>query len=164
MLACIYIPPPFTSTVLRLLLTFLDGRLDVLLLVLGDFNCCLDQVTDRHPSPRPSTLSRSTPLTLFTCFSKTHGCLSRIDLEVGNLSMLPFVADVIHRPRSVLDHSPLVIQVLVAPPFTLPKAPWKCNAYWLKLFRSHEGIVRSMREFFDTQDQDSSRVEQWDAF
>lgn len=125
-LACVYIPPPFTSAGLRLLLTFLDGRLDVPLLVIGDFNCCLDQVVDRHPSPRPSALSRSTPLVRllqevgwvdiwrhhnpgarqFTCFSKSYDCLSRIDLGVGNSSMLPFVDDIVHRPRNVSDHSP----------------------------------------------------------
>ena len=183
-IACVYIPPPFTAAVLRLLLSFLDGRPDVPLLVLGDFNCCLDQVADRHPAPRPSALARSTPLARllqevgwvdiwrhrnpggrqFTCFSKTHGCLSRIDLGVGNLSMLPLIADLSHRPRSVSDHSALVIQLLVAPQGNLVKAPWKLNAFWLKLIRSHEEILEEVRGYFAAGDGMEIDVIHWDAF
>lgn len=78
------------------------------------------------------------------------------------MSMLPLVADMMH--MSVSDHSPLVIQILVAPPATLPRAPWKFNGFWLKLFHSHEGIVGGVHKFFDTQDHNNSIVQQWDAF
>lgn len=61
-LSCVYIPLPFTAAVTRLLIAFLDSRPAVPLLVILDFNCCLNPAEDRHLAPRPSTLSRGIPL------------------------------------------------------------------------------------------------------
>lgn len=82
----------------------------------------------------------------FLCFSKTHGSLYRIDLTVGSSTMLPFVSAVTYRPRSMSDHSPLILHLTVSPPVTLCKAPWKFNAFWLKLFHSLEGIYKQYSE------------------
>lgn len=59
-LACVYIPPPFVATVLRLLTSYLDGRPEVPLLIIGDFNCCSNLALDRHPVSQSSALSRGT--------------------------------------------------------------------------------------------------------
>lgn len=61
-LACVYIPPPFVATVLRLLISYLDGRPVVPLLIKGDFDCCLNPALDRHPVPQSSALSRGNSL------------------------------------------------------------------------------------------------------
>lgn len=47
-LAAIYIPPPYNS-VLRILLTYQLGNPDDTLILVGDLNCFLDPVLDRHP-------------------------------------------------------------------------------------------------------------------
>ena len=177
-------PPPFAATVLRALIAYLDGKPEVSLLVIGDFNCCLDPAVDRHPAVGASALSRGTPLArllqevgwvdvwrqrnpggkLYSCFSKSHGSLSRIDLGVGNAHMLQYVSKMEYRPRSVSDHSPLIVHLVVSQPTELPKAPWKFNAFWLKLFDSPEIIEESVRGFFTAQDPQGSCVQQWEAF
>lgn len=62
-LTCVYIPPAFTAVVLQLLIFYMDGMSDVPLLVIGDFNCCLDPMLDRHVAPGTSALSRGPGVT-----------------------------------------------------------------------------------------------------
>lgn len=183
-LACVYVPPPFTAAVLRLLLTYLEGRPDLPLLIVEDFNCWLSPSVDRHPSLGAPVTRRDSPLLRllnevgwvdiwrlknpnerqFSCFSKTHGTLSRIDLAVGNLAVLPSVSEVLYKPRSVSDHSHLVISLIISPKPGLPRVPWKFNAFWLKLFLTHGEMERSMGEFLNAREFLQSPMEQWDAF
>lgn len=58
----------------------------------------------------------------FSCFSKSHGSLSRIDLEVGNSARFPSVLEVSYKPRCISDHSYMVVCFTVAPLSTLSKA------------------------------------------
>lgn len=46
----------------------------------------------------------------------------------------------------------------------LPKAPWKLNVFWLKLFQSHAEIERIMHEFFAQENHIDSPLVQWEAF
>lgn len=48
-LAFVFIPPPFSGAVIRELLSYLADKPDVLVFLLGDFNCYLDPMLDRHP-------------------------------------------------------------------------------------------------------------------
>lgn len=150
-LACVYVPPPFDARVLRPLLEFLTDKPNLPMLIVGDFNTWLDPGLDKHPPPGIQAPHRVTPLARllqelgwldlwrhrnpaikqFSCFSKTHGSLSRIDLAVGNSAMLPSVSDISYKPRCVSDHSYMVINLIVTQASTLPKAPWKFNAFWL---------------------------------
>lgn len=61
-LACIHIPPPFTVTVLQPLISYSDAKPEVPLLIVGDFNCCLNPTLDRHPAPQTSAALKDTPL------------------------------------------------------------------------------------------------------
>lgn len=83
----------------------------------------------------------------FSCFSKAHGSLSRIDLAVGNPAMLSSVLDISYKPRCVSDHSYMVINLIVSQQTTLPRAPWKFNAFWLQLFTSHVDIEGNIKKF-----------------
>lgn len=99
-LAFVYIPPPYDNQTLRALLEFQIKHHEVPLFVLGDFNCYTDPVLDKHP---PVINSRGTKRTAlkklidevgwkdpwrskypglkqFSCFSKSHSSLSRMDL------------------------------------------------------------------------------------
>lgn len=47
--AFVYIPPPFSREILQLLLSYLVDKPDVPIMIMGDFNSCLDPRMDRHP-------------------------------------------------------------------------------------------------------------------
>lgn len=81
-LACVYILPPFTTAVFRFLIAYLDGRPNVPLLVVGDFNCCLNTALDRHPGPSSSVLSR--------------GSLARLLQEVGWVDILRYLVTLLN--------------------------------------------------------------------
>lgn len=50
-IAAVYVPPPFSLEVLRILLTHQLGSPDPPFIVLGDLNCYMDPGLDKHPSP-----------------------------------------------------------------------------------------------------------------
>lgn len=183
-IAFIYIPPPFSREVLQLLLMYLAGKPDVPLLIMGDLNCYLDPKLDRHPpvhSPgggRGTALSRlvtelgwtdfwriRNPNTKqFSCFSKTHGSLSRIDLSIGTPNLLEYISKIEYFPRGVSDHSPVAVWLSAQPPTSLPKAPWKLNAFWLKLFNSPERISSQIELFFNSHKHLIDTIQTWEAF
>lgn len=106
-LAFVYIPP-FSREVLQLLQSYLANKPDTPVIVMGDFNCYLDPKLDRHPPISSPRGGRGTALSRlmaemgwidirrirnpdskqFSCFSKTHGSLSHIDLCVGTPNMV----------------------------------------------------------------------------
>ena len=101
-----------------MLLSYLANKPDIPVLIMGDFNCYLDPKLDRHPPvspPRggqgtaPSRLllevgwtdiwrSRNPHGKQFSCFSKTHGSLSRIDLCVGTPNLVGNISGVEYYP------------------------------------------------------------------
>lgn len=83
-----------------------------------------------------------------------------IGMEVRNLSMLPFVSDLVYRRCSVSDHSPLVVHLTVSLPVTLPKAPWKFNAFW-SYFDPMMGWSGACAKVFTFQDPSTSCLQQW---
>lgn len=65
--------------------------------------------------------------------SKKLIALSRIDLCVGAPNMVSYTSKVEYFPRVVSDHSPLAFWLLTQPSNSLRRAPWKLNAFWLKI-------------------------------
>lgn len=65
-LAAIYVPPPFTTEVLRLILTYQLGHPDVPLIILGNLNCYMDPVLNKYPPPMASRTRARMALQKFT--------------------------------------------------------------------------------------------------
>ena len=61
-LAFVYIPPPFSREVLQLLLSYLGDKPDIPVMIMGDFNACIDPREDRHPPARMPQGNRGTAL------------------------------------------------------------------------------------------------------
>lgn len=122
LLAFVYIPPPFSRDVLQLLLSYLANKPDVTVLIMGDFNCYLYPRLDIPPSRggRGKALSRllsevgwmdiwcmcNSDKKQFSCFYKTHGSLSRIDLCVGTPNIFIYTSKVEYFLRSFMDDHP----------------------------------------------------------
>lgn len=120
-IAFVYIPPPFSREILQLLLSYLVDKPEVPILIIGDFNGYLDPRLDRQPPVQPPSGKRGTVLNRllaevgwtgvwrlkypttkqFSCFSKTHVSISRIDLCVGSSHVLNHVSKVEYFPRGV---------------------------------------------------------------
>lgn len=125
------------------MLSYLEGGPDLPLLIVGDFNCWLNPYVDKNPIPQAPNPLQGTPLLRllnemgwvdiwrhnnpldkqFSCFSKTYGTLSRIDLAVGNLAMLPYVSGVMYKLCSVSNHLHVVAVLIVSPPSKLSRHP-----------------------------------------
>lgn len=175
-------PPPFDAWVLRLFKE--KGKPGLPLMLVGDFTCWLNPRLDKNPCPGGARFAkgdhpgknttgsgmdrlwrhRNPAVKQFSCFSKSHASLSRIDLTVGNSAMLPSVLEISYKPRCVSDHSYMVVCLTVAPLSALPKVPWKFNAFWLKLFTSHEELQLRFWEFFTVQYDPEFILMEWEAF
>lgn len=177
---CMYI---FNAAVLRVLLLYQLGNPDVPLILVGDLNGILDPVLDKHPPPliglrgiRPTLLKFieevgwihpwhfHNPQQKQFCFSKNHSSLSRIDLCLCTPSASPLTADIQYLTRGISDHSPLLIQLNGKPTTTLPRAPWKLNAFWLNLFTSHDKITNELLDYWRRHADHLDMNSAWDAF
>lgn len=161
---------------LQLLLSYLASKPKVPVLIMGNFNCYLDPRKNRHPPISPLKGSRGTALSRllfelgwtatwciynpdtkqFSCISKTHGSLSRI-MDITQHNGL-------HLQGGVSDHSPLAPWLITQLPTSLPKAPWKLNAFWLKLFTSSDRIARQINGFFQSHSQYPDKIQKLEAF
>lgn len=112
-IAGIYVPPPFSSEVLKCMASFIARFPDVPLLAVGEFNNYLDPAWDKLPAPTlsSSVIRGPTPfarllgelglmavwrlrhpgIKKFSCYLATYGGLSRIDLGLGNHTLLPLL-------------------------------------------------------------------------
>lgn len=90
-------------------------------------------------------------------------CLG-IDLVVGNSAMFQSISEISYKPRNISDRSHLVIGLIVGSLSNLSRAPWKFNAFRLKLFLSHVDLEGSMQRFFTDQIPTNSILTQWEAF
>lgn len=100
----------------------------------------------------------------FSCFSKTHMFLSRIDLCLCSTSASQYVEGIQYLPRSISDHSPLLLSLKVKPGTNLPRAPWKLNAFWLNLFPFHEKVERDIVAYWQRHTDHPDTDTAWDAF
>ena len=109
-IAAIYIPPPFSAVPIRRLAQFMALYPDTPVLALGDFNNVLDQRLDRMSLIPKATgqMGGKTKFALllsevglcdvwrerhgdercYSCHSVSHGGLSRIDLGLGNKTLM----------------------------------------------------------------------------
>lgn len=142
---------------------------------MGNFNGYLDPTLDRHPSAQPLLRGRGTILRRLlqevgwtdVWWEKqptTRGSLSCIDLCVGSPQLLTMVTRVEYFPRGVADHSPLAAHLTTRPAASLPRVPWKLNAFWLKLFTSHERVVKQIKQYFADNRMHTDLAPRWDAF
>lgn len=76
----------------------------------------------RHPEERQ-----------YSCHSRTHATLSRIDLVLGNMEALNVVEEIVYEPRGVSDHTPVIATVKVGERFS--GGGWKINPFWFELKR-----------------------------
>lgn len=152
-------------------------------MILGDFNSYLDPRLDRHPPVQPPLGGRGTILSCllmevgwtdvwqlkypttkqFSCFSKTHGSVSRIELCVGSSHILNLVNKVGYFPREISDHFPMVVHLITCLAVSLLRAPSKLNAFWLKLFSSHERVVKKIEGFFHNNQSYLNVSMKWDT-
>lgn len=121
---------------------------------MGDFNGYLDPRMDIHPPAQPPLGSKGNILSLllqevgwidvwrtkypttkqFSCFSKTHGSLSRIGLCVGSPQLLAMVTRVEYFPRGVSDHSPLLAHLASRPGGFPPQGTMEVKCLLAKAF------------------------------
>lgn len=103
-------------------------------------------------------------LVIRTDFSKTHFSLSRIDLCLCTPQTSHLLQDMQYLVRGVSDPSPLLVYLNSKPAMTLPRAPWKLNAFWLNIFTSHKRIAAEISEFWLRHAAHPNLNTAWDAF
>lgn len=97
-LANVYIPPPFSAEVLKILAGFLAHHPNVPALKVGDFNNYLNFQLDKLTVAHPCRLHyacclKNIQTRIYSCLSASHRGLSRIDLGLCNEEMLSHIAD-----------------------------------------------------------------------
>lgn len=96
----------------------------------------------------------------YSC-SSSYQTLSRIDLAIGSESVLPLVRVVEYLPRSVLDHSPMRVQLALGHVAGVPAQPWHLNPFWAQLI--HMALLRELEEFFQLHSSCASPSLTWEA-
>lgn len=119
MLANVYIPPPFCTEILYELMKFIIDKSGAPVIVMGDFNMTMDKSLDRFLLGISPGGTSSSPLLQFcgktgltdvlrrwypgarqySCHSRTHATLSRIDLILCNEEALNIVEEVKYQLR-----------------------------------------------------------------
>lgn len=132
-IAGVYIPPLFSAEVLKSLASFVARHPNTPLIAVGDYNNLLDSHWDKlSPNSQNDPFSgksahfsclvgelglvdvwrmRHPTTKMFSCHSATYDGLSKIDLGLGNQSILSFLADSHYEPRHISDHSPFWVGV-----------------------------------------------------
>ena len=159
-IANVYIPPPYTPECLVKLSQFIALHSNVPIWVLGDYNNVLDRCLDRfsHRSVRGASTGGMTPFAklieelglrdiwrernpgvlVYSCYSATYHCLSRIDLCLGNAGAQDRTVSISYVPRNISDHSPLILGARFAQ--QTQSRMWKVNPFWYELFPSPDPI------------------------
>lgn len=82
----------------------------------------------------------------YTCYSKTHNTLSRIDLTLCSADLIPYIVDVNIEPRGISDHSPLVVHLTSG--HQASNMSWRLNPFWLELFPKEDAISTRIVDFW----------------
>lgn len=169
-LATIYIPPPYSVTTLNEMMPFLLAHPTLPLLLMGDFNMYLDPSLDKYSGSASGGASVSTALARvlrelhlfdiwrtkypdmrsYSCFSASYASLSRIDLAIGNQSLLPRVRKTEYLTRGLSDHTPLLVSLELQPYTQTGRPLWKLNPFWLPVLNNKSEICNILRDFFAT--------------
>lgn len=155
------------AEVLKTLASFMAHYPDTPLIVVGDYNNLLDSHWDKMSSNSPnlSSLGKAFLFSLvgelglidmwrlmhpttkmFSCHSAAYDGLSRIDLGLGNRSVLSLLVDSHYEPRHVSDHSPFWVELAL--PTTPQHFSWKLNPFWLTLIPDPDPIPELLTSFF----------------
>lgn len=133
----------------------------------GDFNCYIDHNLDKLPPVTTVQGAHRTALRnfmeevdwidpwrnvhpgerIFSCFSKMHASLSRIDLCLCSPMVERYVSDITYALRGILDHS----SILVSTMSTSQPASWALNAVWLNLLPAPDNVKAKMSDNWQTQ-------------
>lgn len=143
-IAVVYIPPPFSSKVLQILLVYLLVKRDFPLLLIGGLNCYFHPLLDKYPPSQVYRFMQEGWIDFwrtthpqekqFSCLFKSHMPLFRIDLGLGTPSLPPYHSSITYHLRGIAVHSPLMIHLAVKPKMSLLPALWKLNTFWLNFF------------------------------
>lgn len=179
----IYIPPPYSSSVVQEVLANLASHPCTPCIWLGDFNCPWDKSLDRFNAittprinPSPSSLhtllaefnitdawrSRYPSLIQFSCSTPQHGALSRIDLMLVSTTLLPAIDSTEYLPRVASDHSPGMISIRLRN--MPPKTKWRLNPFWLKILPPAPYFLSQWQSFFTDNDGSAPLGVVWDSF
>ena len=180
-IANIYIPPPFTLTVLQCLARFMAKHPQLPVYVLGDLNSAMDISLDIYKKFSPqghreyTLLSRfvtelglvdlwrcKNPLhAQFSCHSLTHSTLSRIDFALGNDLTLSFDPVVTYLARGLSDHSPVQLSLDLRK--TCLPMYWKLNPFWFQLFTDLGDMRTQVQYFLDDNKSSAAPGVIWDT-
>lgn len=149
-------------------------------MAVGDFNMVLDERVDKCPSGTQTGKGvimfsqivgelglgdiwgmRNPTKQEYSCFSKTHSMLSRIDLALGSEDMLHFVRNINYMPKGRSDHSTLVVSLSQGEEYC--KGDWKISPYWLEIIGGKEGVILSLLEFMSINAGTAPLGVVWDA-
>lgn len=182
LIIALYIPPPYNSAVLREVMTFVDGFPGVPILMLGDFNNVIHPYWDRlHSDP----YNERSPITKFgelveelslldlwrarnpgdcqfSCHSRTHDSLSRIDMALGTDHLLECLEEIRYLPRGLSDHSPLLVKLNFSPLLRPPLRLWALNAFWLRVI-DHQLIASALEDYISYNAGSVTPAVYWDA-
>lgn len=180
-LANVYIPPPFCTEVMEDLARFVADFPGTPVIALGDFNMTMNGSIDRFP-PKPGVgeANRSPLLQYcdelglvdiwrrrhpgerqYSCHSRTHATLSRIDLVLGNEEALNVVEEIVYEPRGISDHTPVIASVRVGGQYG--RGSWKINPFWLELIGEEEKMMEGLSEYISINLGSASLGVVWDS-
>lgn len=67
----------------------------------------------------------------YSCHSRTHATLSRIDFVLCNEDVLNITEEVDYEPSGISDHLPVVISIKIGMGYS--GGDWKANPFWLEI-------------------------------
>lgn len=168
-LVAIYIPPPYSGTIFKELLAFLDSSSRTPVLFVGDFNNYLHPYHDKLHSGTIAAGARPTSLAKllgeiglcdlwrlrfpyrrqYSCYSPTHHSHSRIDLAIGLDPIIPLVGVVEYLTRGISDHSLIQVQLNLGIARELHRRLWRLHPFWIQLigpsrWRKYRNSLRPM--------------------
>lgn len=163
------------------LMEFLLDKPGVAVIAMGDFCMVIDRELDRFPLGTQTGTAVDNQLSQFmgeaglkdiwraqnpeaqrySCFSKTHSTLFRINLVLGNEERLFVVKNVSYMPRGLSDHSPVTVSVELGES-NCPRE-LKISPFWMELIGEPAEVLTTLREFVDINRGTASEEVVWDT-
>lgn len=136
------------------------GRLPgITVVVTGDFNMVMDQKLDRFP--QGALQGRNTDVRLsqflgemglkdiwrirnprsrqYSCYSRTHSTLSRIDFILGNEKAMSTVKSLSYMSRGLSDHSPVTASLELGE--GTHSREWRTSPFWMDLMGDPQEVL-----------------------
>lgn len=178
----VYVPPPYNCSVLKRVLPFLTKYPNVPGIILGDYNTIVEPHWDRVNSTAQPPINTLTPfgrmiaelglmdiwrskhlgVRQYSCHSSTYNSLSRIDMAIGNPLACQLTTCVKYLPRTMSDHSPLLLQIKIPNSSPGLGKPWRLNPFWLNII-DHSQILTGLTDYFLFNSGSADLNVEWDA-